>query len=86
MAATHHNPLPYAGRIEDPVSLKEAAALFARTGHPAPVNTLRRYIQEDGLATVHVGPKRVVHVSWSELLDAHFKRTAAKLRASADWP
>lgn len=85
MAATHHNPLPLAG-IEDPVSLKEASVLLARTGHPAPVNTLRRYVQEDGIETVHVGPRRVVHVSWSELLDAHFKRTAAKLRASADWP
>ena len=86
MAATHHNPLPYAGRIEDPVTYEEAIALFARTGHPAPASTLRRYVREDQLATERVGPKGVVHVSWSDLLDAHFRRTAAKLRASADWP
>lgn len=85
MAATHHTPLPLAG-IEDPVSLKEASALFDRTDHKAPLETLRRWVREDDLAAVRVGPKREVHVSWSDLLEAHAKRTAAKLRASADWP
>lgn len=86
MAATHYNPLPIAPGIEDPVTYEEASALFARTGHPAPVSTLRRYVREDGIKTVHVGPRRVVYVSYTDLLDAHFKRTAAKLRASSDWP
>ncbi|MEU5043229.1 hypothetical protein [Streptomyces griseorubiginosus] len=86
MAATHYNPLPQPDRIEDPVTYEEAACLFARTEHPAPVSTLRRYVREDGLATERVGPKRVVRVSWSDLLEAHRERTAAKLRASSDWP
>lgn len=86
MAATHHQPLPVAPGIEDPVTYKEATALFARTGHPAPESTLRRYVREDDIPTVRVGPKRTVHVSYSDLLDAHFERTAAKLRASSNWP
>lgn len=86
MAATHYNPLPLAPGIEDPVNLQEASALFARTGHKASVETLRRYIHEDEIDTVRVGPKRTVYASYSDLLDAHFKRTAAKLRATADWP
>jgi hypothetical protein len=87
MAATQYSPLPGALEdIEDPVTYEEASALFARTGHPAPVSTLRRYVREDGLATVRVGAKRVVHVSWTDLLEAHAKRTAAKLRASSNWP
>lgn len=84
MAATHHSPLPIG--IEDPVSLKEASALFDRTDHKASVETLRRWVHEDDLETEHRGPKRVLHVSWSDLLEAHFKRTAAKLRASSNWP
>ena len=86
MAATHYSPLPLAPGIEDPVTYKEASALLARTGHPAPESTLRRYVSEDNIKTVRVGPKRVVYVSYSDLLDAHFKRTAAKLRASSNWP
>lgn len=86
MAATHYNPLPIAPGIEDPVTYKEASALFARTGHPAPESTLRRYVREDGIKAVHVGPLRVVYVSYTDLLEAHFQRTAVKLRASADWP
>ncbi|MER6249425.1 hypothetical protein [Streptomyces griseorubiginosus] len=86
MAATHYNPLPLAPGIEDPVTYKEASALLARTGHPAPESTLRRYVREDHIETVHVGPLRVVYASYSDLLQAHAKRTAAKLRASSDWP
>lgn len=82
MAAPH--PLPLTDEIQDPVSYEEAAALFARTSHPASPTTLRRYVQEDRLDTVRSG--RTVYVSWSDLLEAHGRRTAAKLRAGSDWP
>ncbi|WP_042174623.1 DNA-binding protein [Streptomyces sp. NBRC 110035] len=82
MAATHYSPLPE--QIEDPVTYQEAAALFARTGHDAPVSTLRRWAKEDRLETVKSG--RTVYVSWSDLLEAHAKRMAVKLRASSNWP
>jgi tryptophan 2,3-dioxygenase len=80
MAATHASP----AFIEDPVTYKEAIALLARTGHPAPESTLRRWVHDDQLDTVRMGGK--VHVSWSDILDAHGRRTAAKLRASSNWP
>lgn len=82
MAATHYSPLPV--EIEDPVTYEEASALLARTGHKAPVNTLRRWVKEAGYETVKVG--RVVYVSWSDIQEVHRDRTAAKLRASSDWP
>ncbi|MFF1444193.1 hypothetical protein [Streptomyces sp. NPDC058295] len=82
MAATHLSPFP--AEIEDPVTYKEAVALFARTGHKAAESTVRRYVEEDELKTARVG--KVMYVSWTDLLEAHFKRTAAKLRASSDWP
>jgi tryptophan 2,3-dioxygenase len=82
MAATHYSPLP--AEIEDPVTYEEAIALLARTGHPAGKTTLRRYVQEDELDTVRVG--KTIYVSWTDLLEAHFKRTAVKLRASSNWP
>lgn len=82
MAATHYSPLP--AEIEDPVTYKEAVALFERTGHKAAETTLRRYVEEDELTTVRVG--RTIYASWTDLLEAHFKRTAVKLRASSNWP
>ncbi|MFF8544759.1 hypothetical protein ACF060_31235 [Streptomyces werraensis] len=82
MAATHLSP--FTGAIADGVTYKEAVALFKRTGHPAPEGTLRNWVKEDKLATEKVGGK--VYVSWSDLLEAHLKRTAVKLRASSNWP
>ncbi|MFB7738265.1 hypothetical protein ACFC08_28530 [Streptomyces sp. NPDC056112] len=80
--STHYSPLP--AQIADPVTYEEAVSLFARTGHKAAKTTLRRYVQEDDLDTVRAG--KLVYVSWSDLLEAHSKRTAAKLRASSNWP
>lgn len=77
-------PIPLADEIPDPVSYEEASALLARTGHPAAPSTLRRWVKEDRLSTVRSG--RTVLVSWSELLEAHRRRTAVKLRAGSDWP
>lgn len=82
MAAMHLSP--FVGAIADGVTYKEAEALFKRTGHPAPESTLRNWVKEDRLATEKVG--RTVYVSWSDLLEAHLKRTAVKLRASSNWP
>lgn len=81
MAAAYPSPVP---EIEDPVTYEEASALLARTGHPAPVSTLRRWVKDDALDTRRRG--RTVEVSWSDILDAHGRRTAAKLRASSNWP
>lgn len=84
MAATHYSPLPT--EIEDPVTYEEAIALLARTGHPVSDSTLRRYVREDKLITTRTGRKAKVCVSWTDILEAHRRRTAAKLRASSDWP
>ncbi|MGW0948473.1 hypothetical protein ACWD4O_38785 [Streptomyces sp. NPDC002623] len=82
MAATHYSPLPV--EIDDPVTYEEASALLAQTDHKAPVNTLRRWVQEADLKTVKCG--RRVYVSWSDILEVHRDRTAVKLRASSNWP
>ncbi|MFE0207071.1 hypothetical protein [Streptomyces sp. NPDC058985] len=89
MAALHHHPRPEALEdIEDPVTYEEASALLARTGHPARAETIRRWVKEDGLDTVSVRSRTgfTKHVSWTDVLEAHARRTAAKLRASSDWP
>lgn len=84
MAALHYTPAPGGlADIEDPVSYEEASALLARTGHPAAVNTLRRWVQEDDIATVRV--RRKDYASWTDILQAHGRRTAVKLRASSNW-
>lgn len=82
MAATHYSPTPTG--IEDPVTYKEASALLARTGHRASPETIARWVRDDQLETERVGRKD--QVSWTAVLEAHFRRTAVKLRASADWP
>lgn len=86
MAALHYAPLPSPSTIEDPVTYEEASALFALTEHPASVTTLRRWVQEDDLPTRRAGRKAKVQVSWTDLLEAHARRTAVKLRASSNWP
>jgi hypothetical protein len=89
MAATHYSPNPVPEDIEDPVTYEEASALLARTGHPASESTLRRYVRDDGIPTARVrgrtGKSKDV-MSWTAILEAHGRRTAAKLRASGDWP
>lgn len=83
MATPHHSPTPEAAQIEDWVTYEEASALLAPTGHPAPASTLRRYIREDQLPTRRVGVRGKVQASWSDILESHRRRTAAKLRAAA---
>lgn len=89
MAALQHQPRPESLQdIEDPVTYTEASALLARTGHPARVETIRRWVKEDGLPTVSVRSRTgfTKHVSWTDVLEAHATRTAARLRAGSDWP
>lgn len=83
MATPHHSPTPEAAQIEDWVTYEEALALLARTGHRVPDSTLRRYVRQDQLPTRRVGAKDKVLVLWSDVLESHRRRTAAKLRSAA---
>lgn len=83
MATPHHSPTSEAAQIEDWVTYEEALGLLARTGHSVPDSTLRRYVRQDQLPTRRVGSKDKVQVSWSDVLESHRRRTAAKLRAAA---
>ena len=89
MAALHYSPRPEVPEdLGDPVTYKVAVDLLARTGHSVGVETIRRYVREDSLATV-LGRGRTAprtYVSWTDVLNAHYKRTAAKLRAGSTWP
>lgn len=76
MAVTSYLPLPTT--ISDPVTFKEASALFAETGHPASANTLVRWAREKRYDIERVG--RTDYVSYSNLLEVH----AEKVRAAAE--
>lgn len=92
MAAVHYSPIPT--EIEDPVTYKEASALLARTGHPAAARTIANWVaqanqralagEREAIEVVRV--RRTDYVSWSDVLDEHGDRTAAKLRCSSNWP
>jgi len=84
MAISSPSPSPHPAVIEDPVTYKEASALFARTGHPAPESTLRRWVKEENIPTERRAG--IVQVSWTALMEAHGRRTGAKLRCSSNWP
>ena len=78
MAALHLSPIPT--EIEDPVTYKEASALFAQTGHPAAPGTIARWVKEaiEAGQTIPVERvRRTDRVSWSMLLRLHRDRTAA---------
>ncbi|MCL8016930.1 hypothetical protein [Streptomyces sp. AS02] len=78
MAAIHYSPIPT--EIEDPVTYKEASALLARTGHPYAAGSIARW----DLPKVRVG--KTFYVSWTDVQQEHFRRTAVKLRTSSNWP
>lgn len=67
MAVTSY--LPHPTDIPDAVTFKEAAAMFAETGHPISANTLVRQAHARGATVVRVG--RTDYVSYSDLLEAH---------------
>ena len=53
----------------DVISLGEASALFAETGHPVSVRTLQRWCKQHGTALSRRG--RADYASWSDLLVVH---------------
>lgn len=53
----------------DEVNLKEASALLAETGHPASVETLRRWCKKHNVPLVKHG--RAHHASWTRILLIH---------------
>lgn len=60
------NPIP------DPVSLTEASALFAETGHPVATRTLKRWARKHHVTVEErLGLGDVA--SWSDLLEVHAK-------------
>lgn len=66
MAVTAPSPAAY---TTDLVSLVEASALFAETGHPVPPKTLKRWAVKHGVTVHRVGRGDVA--SWSDLLEVH---------------
>ncbi|MEZ7005618.1 hypothetical protein [Streptomyces sp. AD55] len=53
----------------DEISLGDASALLAETGHPASVRTLQRWCKKHGVELVRHG--RADHASWTRLLQVH---------------
>lgn len=72
MAVSYYSPLP--ASIRDAVTFKEASGLLRRTGHPASVTTLQRWVEEAGAETERVN--RTDYVSFTVILQIH----AAKVR------
>jgi DNA-binding transcriptional MerR regulator len=66
IAALHPSPTP---GVEDPVTLEEAAALFAETDDPVSESTLRRWAKADGIKPVRQG--QYVLYSDSQILELH---------------
>lgn len=66
MAATSYSPTP---AIRDGVTLNEAVAKFAETGHPISKSTLERIARTQGYETERIG--RTDYFSYSMLLQGH---------------
>ncbi|MFC9497687.1 hypothetical protein [Streptomyces sp. NPDC056982] len=69
MAIAVPQPSPTGGITEERLTLKEAEALFAETGYPAPESTLRRWAKDAGLKGIRRGQR--VWYSDSEILELH---------------
>jgi hypothetical protein len=63
--------------IEDPVSLKEARLLFLEAGISLSEDTITRWARQDGMPVERRGRRGVVHVSYSDLLEAYTRRYPA---------
>jgi hypothetical protein len=55
----------------DLVSLTEASALFAETGHPVATRTLKKWAVKHGVTIHSRGAGRDDYASWSDLLEVH---------------
>lgn len=75
MAVAYHTPILSAVR-PGWVSFKEASGLLRRTGHPASVTTLQRWVQEEGIATERIG--RTDYVSFTQILKVHAVRVRTR--------
>ena len=73
VAVTSSGPDVPAG---DEISLAAASVLFAETGHPASVRTLKRWCQRHGTPVIRQG--RADYASWSALLTAHAAEVDAR--------
>jgi len=69
MAIAASLPNPTGGIIEDPLTLKEAEALFAETDDAVSESTLRRWAKAAGLTAVRRGQR--VWYSDSDILELH---------------
>ncbi|WP_032761238.1 hypothetical protein [Streptomyces alboviridis] len=58
---------PYGAR--DEISLGDASALLAETGHPVSVEALRRLCRKRGVTLTRRG--RPHYASWTQILKAH---------------
>lgn len=72
MAIAAPAPSPSADRFSDAVTVREALALFRRTGYPVKESSLRRWARQDGLESDHAGG--TTWYSWSDLLVLHRER------------
>jgi hypothetical protein len=61
----------------DLVSLTEASALFAETGHPATPRTLKRWALKHGVTVERAGRDDIA--SWSDLLQVHAEEVDRRL-------
>lgn len=76
MAVSTIQPYPLEA---DCVTYKEAAVLFAETGHEVSTSTLRRWVKERKLDAEKCAG--VVYVSYSDLLVAHGEWVASNTAA-----
>lgn len=66
---------PYAF-APDLVTLKEASALFAETGHPVDSRKLKRWAIRHGITVERCGSDNIA--SWSDLLEVHAREVDAE--------
>ncbi|MEV6165772.1 helix-turn-helix domain-containing protein [Streptomyces sp. NPDC052052] len=62
----------------DLMNLKEICELLKGTGHPFSQSTVRRWIEQEEIPVQHWGRKRVLYVSYSDILMAHRKAVAQR--------
>src|ERR1044072_751968 len=71
-AVAMSTPMPHTESVApDLVSLTEASALFAETGHPVAPRTLKKGAVKHGVTIHSRGAGRDDYASWSDLLEVH---------------
>lgn len=77
MAVTTLSPYTAPG---DMLDVKEICGLLKDTGHPVSPTTVHRWIGLYEFPVERCGPKRSVHVSFSDILMAHQEAVARRQR------